>query len=419
MSVKKLLSTNDNILLIGPGGSGKSYLINEFVETARSYAKIVETTAATGIAAININGTTLHRFFGIGLGNGTLEQLIGNVKKNKPALERIRTTQILVIDEISMVGALLFTKLNSIAKFIRKNNNPFGGMRLILAGDFLQLCPVKDEWIFTSEHWNALNLKVIHMNEPKRFTDIEFYNTLMRIRNGQLSLGDYTKLKDRVKAYNDYMSSSDDHPVKPTILYSLKCDVDLVNQGEMDKISEKSYQYDAIDSFTPLESGVTIDYYKPVLDDLAPKVLSLKVGAQVMITRNLDVTAQICNGTRAVITELSNETITVRLRDRQELILDRCQFTFEDKRGMVARSQFPIILAFAITIHKSQGSTLDFCVVDLGPDIFSPGQAYVALSRVRNWNSLLLCAFHKRSIRADKSALDYIKSLELTEVVDT
>lgn len=414
-----ILETDENILLIGPGGSGKSYLIKEMTRVYRDRGRIIETTAATGIAAININGTTLHRFFGIGLGQGTPEQLIGSIRKNKPALKRIKTTQILVIDEISMVGAVLFNKLNSIAKFVRKNDKPFGGMRLILAGDFLQLCPVKDEWIFTSSEWDGLNLKVLFMNEPKRFNDIEFYNTLMRIRKGQPSLSDIVKLKDRVKAYNDYLTSSDSVSVKPTILYSLKCDVDTINRSEMDKLSEKSFQYEAVDTFTPLEKGVTIDYYKAILDDLSPKTLTLKVGAQVMITRNLDVDSQICNGTRAVIAELYPDSISVKLRDGQDIILDRCQFTFEDNRGSVSRSQFPLILAYAITIHKSQGSTLDFCVVDLGPDIFSPGQAYVALSRVRNWNSLLLCAFHRKSIKADPQALKYIGSLEAFTAADS
>lgn len=411
MVVDILLNSKNNILLLGPGGCGKTYCINKFVELAEECGKIVATTAATGVAAINVNGSTLHRFFGIGLGQGEPEQLISLVKKNKTALKRIKSTQILIIDEISMVGAKLFSKLNSVAKFIRRSEKPFGGMRLIVAGDFLQLPPVKDDWVFKSSVWEEMQFKPLFMTEPKRYNDLKFYETLMRARIGKINEDDLTKFKERQTAYNEYLNKKETLQVKPTILYSLKCDVDLINQAEMEKIAEIGCKYVAADTLVPKEKDVKIDWYKPILDDLAPQTLCFKKGAQVMITRNLDVEAQICNGTRAVITDMNPETITVRLRNGEDLTIDKMPFTYEDNRGIVTRAQFPLILAFALTIHKSQGSTLDFCIVDLGSEVFSPGQAYVALSRVRNWNSLLLSNFYKKSIRADGDALNYIQSL--------
>ncbi len=407
-----ILNTNQNVLIIGPGGTGKSYLLKQIVEKARMSEKKCEATAATGVAAVNINGSTLHHFFGVGLCKGTIKYITGKVKRNSEAMIRITTTDILIIDEFSMIGDELFSKLNLVARYFRKSKKPFGGMRLVVSGDPLQLPPIGENWVFDSETWAALNFDTFFMTEPRRFTDKSFYQTLMRVREGVLTQQDILKINRRVKAYNRYTETEDQYPIKPTKMYALRIDVETINQTEMDKLSGTARSYHAIDTFLPLKSTAKLCHYSPRLDYMAPKVLALKVGAQVMLTWNLNVEEGLCNGTRGVITDLDLETVTIKTRNGKELTIERIKFPLEDKKARVSRTQFPLILAFALTIHKCQGSTLDFCVVDLGPAVFAAGQGYVALSRARSWDSLLVSNFTRRAIKADPRALEFVTQLE-------
>ena len=413
-----------NVLIIGPGGTGKSYIIKNLLLKAKDKNIKIEATASTGVAAVNINGTTLHRFFGVGLCQGHIDNIIRKVMKNYDATQRITNTKILFIDEISMIGAELFDKLDQVAKYIRKNNEPFGGIKLILSGDFLQLPPVKDKWIFLSNIWEKLQFKLFFLKEPKRYNDLEFYDMLMRAREGVLTQNDIGKIIERTKAYDIYINNNNNDDVeknivKPTILYSQRIDVDFINKNEINKLSSDIHLYNAHDFVLPNDEkcdqiflDISTEKYKQELDYLAPVILELKIGTQVMITRNLNVEEGICNGTRAVVTELNTETITVKTCSGIELLISPVIFSFEDKDIKICRKQLPIIVAFALTIHKSQGSTIDFCIIDLGPTIFSPGQGYVALSRVRDWNSLLINGFLRKSIKADKKAIEYVNYLE-------
>lgn len=418
-----------NLLLIGAGGTGKSFIIRNMLSIARQRDISAEATAATGVAAVNINGMTLHRFFGVGLCQGNLDELILKVRRNYDAVQRIIKTKILFIDEISMVGADFFDKLDLISKHYRKSTEPFGGIKLILSGDFLQLPPVKDNWIFFSKIWLALNLKFLILNKPKRYTDRDFYEMLMRAREGILIKQDILKINERVEAYNAYMNQkiNNQDTVEPTILYSYRIDVDIINKTKLDKLNGEKRIYKAKDLIMPnnkknLEKQDNSEYngnikqnvtdYQQELNYLAPEIIELKIGAQVMITRNLNVEQGICNGTRAVVIDLNDNHIKVKTRSDQTLTIEPVSFTFEDKYITINRFQLPVIIAYALTIHKSQGSTLDFCIVDLGPSIFAPGQAYVALSRVRDWNSLLIKKFFRNSVKADNKALQYNNSIE-------
>jgi ATP-dependent DNA helicase PIF1 len=418
--IEHVLGGNRNILISGPGGTGKSFLIKKIVSlngTNDFTMKKIAVTAATGVAAINVNGTTCHRFFGCGIARGSMDQIIGTVQRNKDAVFRIKTTNVLIIDEMSMIGGDLFTKFDKIAKFFRKNNEPFGGMQIVAVADFLQLCPINDTWVFESDIWKILDFKPFILSEPKRFSDTLFFETLMRIRNGKMSIKDQQSIKGRINAYNEYCKKSENDnelTIKPTILYSLKVNVENLNQEELNKLENKPKKFVSVDSCKPKVANVTIDYFIPLLDELAPKELLLAIGAQVMITWNLSVESGICNGTRGVIVGFDSDanTVTLKLCNNQEITIEQMPFVVEDNQGMATRKQFPLIVAYAITTHKSQGSTLDFVIVDLGPSIFAPGQAYVALSRARNWESILISNYSRSSIKADPKALMYMQSIE-------
>ena len=407
-----VLNGTRNVLIIGPGGTGKSYLIKQIVREARVKGLTCEATAATGVAAVNVDGSTLHSFFGVGLCQGSIDAIIGRVRRNPEVVKRIRETDILIVDEISMIGDKFFGKLDLVAKYYRKSEAPFGGMRVVVSGDFLQLPPIGEEWVFDSETWSQMAFAVFFMTEPRRFTDKSFYLTLMRAREGKLTQRDMTKINVRVKEYNKYMLTEDQHAVKPTKMYSLRANVEAINTEEMHKLPGTARIFQAADIFTPRHSSAKKAQYDVKLDYIAAKVLTFKIGAQVMLTWNINVEAGLCNGTRGVIVDMSTEVITIETRNGKEVSIPRKIFEIVDKKAKVVRKQFPLILAFALTIHKCQGSTLDFCVVDLGPEVFAPGQGYVALSRARSWDSLLVSSFTRSAIKADPRALEFVTHLE-------
>lgn len=404
------LANKKNMILTGIGGTGKSYTIKELVEDAKKFTPNVYATASTGVAAVNISGTTVHRFFGMGLAKGDTEKVINYVRKNNNAVRRIMTCEYLVIDEVSMISNVLFDKMDSICKFFRRNKLPFGGIHLMVSGDFLQLAPVEDDWCFKSSAWKELGFIPFFLTEPKRFTDKAFCATLTRAREGHLTTADIIKLKSRVTAYEEYLKNPPPE-IKPTILYSHKVDVELMNKNELDKLPGDPYTYKSTDDYISVKK-INVTTYKPLLDQILPDILYLKKDAQVMLIFNLDVDCGLCNGSRGVVTDISNTHVTVKFKNGIEMILDPINVSIEDENVKVVRKQYPLILAYASTIHKAQGSTLDYCIVDLGPSVFAPGQAYVALSRARSWESVLINAFSHTSFKVDKEALAYFRELE-------
>lgn len=201
------VNNRTNIFLHGRGGTGKSTLLNEIVRQLEIDNRIVKKTALTGVAAVLIGGITLHRFSGIGLGDGDKLQLLKRVSMRKNVKKDIIETETLIIDEISMCGAELFDKINFVFKKIRKNEKPFGGIQLILVGDMLQLEPIKDAYIFKSEVWKQLNLKIYNLTISKRYNETSYFDLLSRIRETNHTQEDITILKGR---YEEYIKIKDD-----------------------------------------------------------------------------------------------------------------------------------------------------------------------------------------------------------------
>lgn len=419
------IENKENILLHGPGGCGKSYCLKYIADYFQKKNKKIACTSTTGVSAINlcdserkISATTLHSWSGIGIGTLSAKKLIAKIYTKKEARERWLTTEILILDEVSMLGATLIDKIDYIGRHIRQSDLPFGGLQVIFSGDFLQLPPVKDDWAFNSDVWESIKFHPYILTEPKRYDDLDYFNMLLRIRNGLHTLVDEKSIKARIVAYKNFLeivknSKENINIIKPTRIYSKKKDVDQENFSELEKLDGDVEEFIAVDNFTKITDKAKPDYYFEALDENIPRSIALKKGAQVMLKFNLDIKQGFVNGTRGVVLDIDagNQTVLVRFLNGKKLLVEKIVWTNEDKDGIATRTQIPLILAWSVTCHKCQSTTLDYAIIDLGPDIFCDGQAYVALSRVRNFRGLFITNFLSSSLRVNKEALGYSNTL--------
>ena len=398
--LSQYVKERQNIFLTGQAGTGKSYLINKLKEETRDISMSI--TSTTGISAYLIKGSTIHSYSGIGVINfkHTIKDILKKISKNKPAKKRIIECDILVIDEISMLGKSYFEMINETFKIIRNCTDPFGGVCLILTGDFMQLAPINDDYVFESNAWTELNLKTIKLEKVYRQDDEVYKGILSRVRLAQQTDKDNIELFKRVKAYKEI--SFDDLEIKPTFLTSKRVDVDQMNKDELGKNPNELFIYKSAD-----EQHTVFDTN---LDLIAPQFLSLKVNAQVMLTVNINVENGMTNGSRGIVTQLTNDNVFVKFRSGETIPFEKHEFKFEEDNKVVAtRHQFPFILAYSTSIYKSQGSTLDMAVIDLGYSVFGNHSVYVALSRVKSLDGLFLKAYVPQKITVDERVTDFIK----------
>lgn len=411
--VLTLATQGKNIVFVGDGGCGKTYMLREL------FYNIPKTciTATTGIAALNIclKATTLHSWAGVGLAVGTKEEVLSEVMKKDQAIKRWRYTQTLIIDEMSMLGREFFEKLDFIGKILRNDDSrPFGGLQLICSGDFLQLPPVKDDFVFESEIWKQCNFVPIKFKEPKRFEDLKWFGCLSRIRIGEITDEDDELLRERLRYWNENKNEILKKDVKPTILFSKRVAVNSYNRKQLDKIKEEEVEFVADDHVGYKKSKRVppkIDRFKGMLEDQIPEKICLKVGAQVMVRFNFPNDPELVNGTRGVVTEIHDECVYIKLRNGKEKCITFIVFETHVGDLIVTRDQIPLTLAWATTIHKSQGLTLDYALCNIGSEIFTEGQSYVALSRVRSIDGLLLTAYERDKIFANERARRYEESI--------
>ncbi len=425
-----------NIFITGPGGSGKSELIRTIHKHAYRTFKDLHVTALTGCAAVLLNckAKTLHSWAGIGLGNGTIEQLIRKVRQNSFAKALWKGTDILVVDEVSMLSLKLFETLNAIGKAIRGNLKPFGGIQLIFSGDFYQLPPVgdKDEpdtqkFCFESSDWNIVfeRENQIQLKKIFRQTDEIYLTILNQIREGKIKRRSNELLLEYVGR-----PISPNLIVEPTKLYPTKRQVEQINIIKMDALPgivkefkvkyKKDYEMSKTDKmkrliFTEKDIQTELDYLAGNL--LCDKEMKLKVGAQVMCIINLRTDAGdiiLCNGSQGIITSFCELTgyPKVIFNNGIERIMTPHAWISETIPG-IGVEQVPLILAWALTIHKSQGATMDSAEIDVGSGIFECGQTYVAISRVKSLDGLYLTSFDARRIRINKKAKEFYDSLAL------
>jgi ATP-dependent DNA helicase PIF1 len=405
-----------NVFITGPGGTGKTKLILYIVYYLRTefnyFKDEIAITSTTGSSALLIGGTTIHSFAGIGLGNEPVEKLILKIKKNFFASKRWKSTKYLIIDEISMLNPEIFDKLNLIGQAVRECKKSFGGIKLIFSGDFCQLPVVKSsKFCFESKYWNQCIHETIILDEIIRQSDYEFQELLNEIRMGKCSNNTEELLLSRMNIDLEVDG------IKPTKVYSKNVDVNRVNlrkimeiieDGNKSKTYLSSIKYDNI-------PDKELQYLKNKINKDCPAKdkLLLAVNAQVMLIKNIDIAKGLVNGSRGIVTDISDTEITVKFLNLKEEKIYLASWTVKEGKYKITKTQFPLKLAYAITIHKSQGSTIDFVETDISNNsIFEYGQTYTVLSRCKSLEGLKINAFSKEAIRTHPKVLEFYKNLK-------
>lgn len=418
-----LFKRGKNLCITGPAGVGKSYLINIFKKWASDNGKVIAITAMTGNAAYLINGKTLHSWSGIGLGDKSEEELVSKIKKNYVSRKKWVETKILVIDEVSMLTGLLLNKLNYIAMELRKNQySPFGGIQVVLLGDFYQLPPVQSEdFVFESGVFKEYIEHIIDLDKIIRQSDTTFQNILNNIRVNKLTEDDIKILKSRTyeeleKENPNFKEDMDDLGIKPTKIYTLKKDVETINNKKLLELKNEIKIYLPM---TNVEANDNSNFKQKEIDTIVENMdnsgryeimLKLCVGAQVMFTINKS-DMGLVNGSRGVITGFQDNYPIVKFNNSISEVIKPHSFEYEDvKKGFIYRKQIPLKLAWCITVHKSQGMSIDIAEVDIGNNVFEYGQTYVALSRVRYLEGLYIMKFNPKKIKCHPKVDNFYKN---------
>jgi|UniRef100_A0A6C0BAF2 ATP-dependent DNA helicase PIF1 len=392
-----------NVFLTGPGGTGKSKWIQSVYEHASQEHKKIQVCAMTGCAAILLHckANTLHSWAGIGLG-------VDAKPLNKYAIDRWKKVQILIVDEVSMLSLSLFERLNELGQTIRKSKRPFGGIQLLFCGDFYQLPPVNESFCFESPLWKPM-FHCVQLIQNFRQQDDAFHAILSELRKGKISKKSYTILKERVGL---------PCPSNITQLVSTRLKADAINTHFYSTLdgAENVYkieQQEDLDMTEP-EQKIRASFTSPQityeLNHLQKNIqclhsIALKVGTLVMCTVNMKNTP-ICNGSQGVVTGFSKDTYPIVQFKHTTIEITPHTWKSEHIPG-VGVSQLPLIYAWAMTIHKSQGSTLTSALIDVGDSIFECGQIYVALSRVTSLEGLFMTEFNPEKIKINKKVHDF------------
>ncbi|MFN5540074.1 MAG: DEAD/DEAH box helicase [Candidatus Melainabacteria bacterium] len=401
--IAETIDEGQNVFITGAAGTGKSFLIRHLIT---KHAKQIDVTASTGIAAVNIGGITLHSWAGLGLGDKSADEIIdGILLKKGRAYKSILACQKLIIDEISMIDGKLLDKINIIFKEIRGTNLAFGGIQMILSGDFFQLPPVtrsneERQFAFECSSWENANINICEMQKVFRQSDESFIHLLGNLRKG-LCTDESIKILTQVKDTNILLAT-----IKPTRLFSHNADADQTNLSELKKLEGQEYIYLAEDT----GEKVFIEMLRK--NCIAPEELRLKKGSQVMLLHNLSQAEGIVNGSIGIVENFIDGMPFVKFHNGKSKLISRHTWEINSKEDELAtRLQIPLRLAWAITIHKSQGMTLDKVECDL-TKVFEYGQAYVALSRAKSLEGLFVKGLNKRSVKAHPRVKSFFEALQ-------
>ena len=436
---KAIFKERRNILISGIGGTGKTYSINLIRNDCQKLGIKCEVTSTTGTSAHAIKGNTIHRFSGIKLGNKPLATILADIKKKRDKIKGWKDVQILIIDEVSMLGAKTLKLINEVGQHIRYGSKimkdfkigkyngeilPFGGIQIIFIADFLQLPPINDEFAFKSPVWETLNFFNFRMVHPYRYPDISHFEMLSRFRTSQFTPEDIQILRTRVKEYEIYRQKERwgqiNEEIKPTRIYSLNRDVETINMQELEKLEGDIVAYECNDVIIPKNKenhNFHVHEYTEFLDTVAEKEIYLKEKAQVMLTINLDVELGLTNGSRGVVMSCEDNLVAVKFKNGETINITPYPYEHEDDDVIAVRHQFPLKLAWSYSIHKSQGATLDYAIIDLGTSLFCPALGYVALSRCRTLNGLYIVNIVPDKIKADPDALKFEEELIKTSIL--
>ncbi len=410
-----IVKNKQSLFLTGSPGTGKSYTLKKIIEYLNDESIKYGVTALTGAAAILIKGQTLHSFLGIYKGDDTVDNLYNKLSNKKKKLNTLKQLETLIIDEISMMDSILFEKISLYLSKIKNNNKPFGNIQLILIGDFCQLPPINGLYCFQSKLWNKMDMKNIQLTQSMRHKDdILFQKILNRIRIGKISQNTYNILLN--------LSNTKFDNILPTKLYCLNVDVNKINKNHfniqycinnnvnlLNDLLEKHILNNTIECYPNLNyeneiskenfdinSVYTYNYYsnnkKIKKDDYT---VSLIKNAQVMITRNINIDNGLVNGTRGYIVKLNPSYVV--FCDINNILHRIDYYRDENINDSTFINFMPISLAYAMSVHKSQGSTLDAIEIDASSNNFAPGQLYTAISRAKNLNSIKLINLEKEA----------------------
>lgn len=394
-----ILKTGASVFLTGEPGSGKTYLINAYARYLRECEIEPAITASTGIAATHIQGRTIHSWSGIGIKRSLTKNDLEKLFHNRFVRRRVESAKVLIIEEISMLSAPALAMVDTVCRTIRADERPFGGLQTVLVGDFFQLPPVSAKgeaptrFAFESETWQELNPTVCYLTEQYRQDDPIFLSLLTSIRAARCGAEHQTHLRGRVDSRH---ATRSDLPR----LFAHNADVDAINAKELAKLPGEAREF----SMTSSGSKQYLETLKRGC--LSPENLQLKIGAAVMCTKNNPEQGFI-NGTLGMIARFEKDSgyPVMCTRDKREILVEPLEWTVEEDGKVKARiKQIPLRLAWAMTIHKSQGMTMDGAVIDLSA-AFEFGQGYVALSRVRRLSGLYLLGFNERALEVHPDVL--------------
>jgi ATP-dependent DNA helicase PIF1 len=429
-SFDALCNNNSNILITGPAGTGKSTLLKAFYcYYIDKYCmgnmddESIYITSTTGISSMNISGITIHSWSGIEDGSKSIDYYVEKIRTNptkRSAYNRWKKAKVLIIDEISMMSGELLDKLSILGQRLRGKKEPFGGIRLVLFCDFLQLPPVKsDIFCFDAICWRRLELEVYHLDQIMRQKDEEFQHILNKIRIGFVDEMVETYLNNILK--KGKISREDG--IIPTLIFPLRKQVANYNQNELMKLDGTHVHYHASYTFSKNVEEYEKERYIHLINEgtNCEEDLDLIIGAQVMyLVNNNDL--KLVNGSRGIVVDFitrkdekgleENIPIVKFLNIEKPVTIDYEIWSHEDKNGKaVSKKQIPLMLSWALTVHKTQGCTLDYVELNIGKDIFEAGQTYVALSRVKEPSGLFISALDVSKIKAHERCIDFYLKL--------
>ena len=392
----EVMLSGESVLLTGSAGAGKTYVLNQFIRLAKNDGKHVSVTATTGLAATHLGGTTIHSWSGIGISDELQRGFIEFMAKGRK--EIIEKTDVLIIDEISMMHDYRLDMVDEVCRVVRKRDEPFGGIQIIMSGDFFQLPPINrgdsraGGFVVNSKVWQELDPTIIYLQEQHRQDDTDLLEILDAMRAGELRREHAEKLLSRVT----------DKPIDDEIiteLHTVNVDVDRINEARLDTLPGDELFY------TQSTTGGKNYIESLQRSVLAPNVLRLKKGALVMAVKNSP-DKKYVNGSLGVVMDFEAGTEYPIIEFKSGKVVTMTPDTWELRDGDKKRasiSQIPLRLAWAITVHKSQGMTLDAARIDLRK-AFVEGMGYVALSRVKNLFSLQLLGLNQMALRVSEDA---------------
>lgn len=438
----------ENLFITGPGGTGKTKLISNLVEYCRSNIIPHQVCALTGCAALLLNcgARTLHSWSGIKLAKGPNHYIIANIRKNRRICAEWRKIKVLIVDEVSMMSLKIFELIEEVARATRLSQLPFGGIQVVFCGDFYQLPPVgtagqpeTELFCFESPVWNQVFPRKNHVQLQTIFRQVDpiYKSILLEIREGTLSEENAKILQGYVKRE---FNPEEHNGCLPTKLFPTRAKTDFLNKLMFSKLADPEYTFTSekrYDCKTYLDSNKAISTEDLIkgsklsaqeieyeLEGLMNSsnlqdTLVLKKGAVVMCTMNLDMDSGICNGSQGIVIDVLEQggktTFPVVKFSNGLIKTIQPQFRQSDEYPTIAIGQIPLMLAWALTIHKIQGATLEMADIDVGTNIFEYGQTYVALSRVQSLNGLYLTAFNPGRIRANESVRAFYAQLPLID----